>query len=91
MAYVDTEGGPYLRRYIYIYGFSLSRLWCKADLIFEVIHVTSVVCHGDTGRAGAIFLLLLATVVIAPAKWIKLVYDVLIEDCNQHPCGDGLE
>ena len=74
-----------------MYGFSLSRLWCKADLILEVMDVASVVCHGGAGRAGAIFLLLLATVGIAPAKWIKLVYDVLIEDCNQQPCGDGLE
>jgi len=56
-----------------------------------VMHVTSVVCHGGAGRAGAIFLLLLATVVITPAKWIKLVDDVLVEDCNRNPCGDGLE
>jgi hypothetical protein len=55
------------------------------------MHVTSVVCHGGAGGAGAIFLLLLATVVIAPAKWIELVYDVLVEDCNRNPCGDGLE
>jgi len=53
--------------------------------------VTSVVYGGGAGGAGAIFLLLLATVGIAPAKWIELVYDVLIDDCNQHPCGDGLE
>ena len=75
---------------IYIYGFSLSRLWCKADLILEVMHVASVTGHGGAGKAGAIFLLLLATVVITPAKWIKLVDDVLVEDCNRNPCGDRL-
>ena len=66
-------------------------VWCKAELILEVMHVTSVVCHGGAGRAGAIFLLLLATVAITPAKWTKLVYDVIVEDCNRNPCGDGLE
>jgi hypothetical protein len=77
----------------YIYGLSLSRLWCKADLILEGMDVASVVCHGCAGRADAILLLLLllATVVITPAKWIKLVDDVLVEDCNRNPCGDGLE
>ena len=56
--------------------------------------VASVVCHGCAGRADAILLLLLlllTTMVITPAKWIKLVDDVLVEDCNSNPCGDGLE
>jgi hypothetical protein len=48
---------------------------------------------GDRGAGGAeaFLLLFLAAVVITPAKWIKFVYDVLIYDCNQQPCGDGLE
>ena len=52
--------------------------------------VASVIYGGGARRAGAIFLLFLATVGIAPAKWINLVEDVLVEDCNRNPCGDGL-
>ena len=49
---------------------------------------------GDRGAGGAeafLLLLFLAAVVITPTKGIKFVYDVLIYDCNQQPCGDGLE
>ena len=48
---------------------------------------------GDRGAGGAetFLLLFLATVVITPAKWINLVEDVLIEDGDRNPCGDGLE
>ena len=53
--------------------------------------VASVACGGGAGRADAIFLLFLATVGIAPAQWIKFVDDVLVEDRDYNPCGDGLE
>ena len=62
----------------------------KADSILKVMDVASVIYGGGARRAGTLILLFLATMGIAPAKWIKFVYDVLIEDCNQQPCGDGL-
>ena len=48
---------------------------------------------GDRGAGGAeaFFFLFLAAVVITPTKGVKFVYDVLIYDCNQQPCSDGLE
>ena len=56
-----------------------------------MMDVKSIAGARGAGGAGAIFLLFLATVVITPAKWINLVEDVLIEDGDRNPCGDGLE
>ena len=55
-----------------------------------MMDVASVTGHGGAGRANAIILLFLTTVGIAPAQWINLVDDVLVEDRDHNPCGDGL-
>jgi len=52
--------------------------------------VKSIASDRGAGGAETFLLLFLATVVITPAKLIKFVDDVLVEYCDQHPCGDGL-
>jgi hypothetical protein len=55
------------------------------------MHVKSITVDRGAGGAETFLLLFLATVVITPTKGIKFVDDVLIYDCNQQSCCDGLE
>ena len=53
--------------------------------------VTRLTCHRGARRGHALLVLLLATVLVAPTQRVKLVEDVLAEDRDRNPSGNGLE